>query len=176
MILGAAVFYGGAQLGITSWIVHYMSERFNNADLGSVCLSVYWITATISRIVAPKMPLPPKKLLVYGTGIAGIAHLLGVISGSAIAMLIATGVIGLASGLFIPMLVAESSRGNEHRTSLSTSAVFLLLCASRMTMPLMMGAASASSMAAAMILPAIATILSAACCFFATVFESKGKM
>lgn len=176
MILGAAILYGGAQLGITSWVVHYMSERFNNADLGSVCLSVYWITATISRLAAPKIPLPPKKLLAYGTAIAGVAHLLGVVCGSAAAMLIATGVIGLASGLFIPMLVAESSRGNEHRTSLSTSAVFLVMCASRMIMPLMMGAASARSMAAAMILPAAATILSAVCCGFAMVFENKGKM
>lgn len=176
MILGAALCYGGAQLGITSWVVHYMSERFSNADMGSVCLSVYWITATLSRLAAPKIPLPPKKLLVYGTAIAGVAHLLGVISGSAVAMLIATGVIGLASGLFIPMLVAESARGNEHRTSLSTSAVFLVMCASRMIMPLMMGAASASSIAAAMILPAIATLLAAACCFLASVFESKGRM
>ena len=176
MILGAAIFYGGAQLGITGWVSYYIENRFGNADMGSACLSVYWITATVSRLIAPKIPLPPKKLLIYGTAVAGVAHLLGVISGSAVAMLIATGVIGIASGLFIPMLVAEAARGNESCTSLSTSAVFLLMCASRMVMPLMMGAASAKSIAAAMIIPAVATLLAAGCCFFATVFEKKHKI
>ena len=176
MLLGAAICYGGAQLGITSWVARYFTVRFNNADMGSVCLSVYWITATLSRLIAPKIPLPPKKLLVYGTAIAGVAHVLGVVTGSAVAMLIATGVIGITSGLFIPMLVAEAARGNETRTSLTTSALFLVMCASRMVMPLMMGAASANSIAAAMIIPAVATLIAAAFCFLANVFEQKGKM
>lgn len=176
MILLAAIFYGGAQLGVIGWVDYYIETRFGNADLGSTCLMVYWITATVSRLIAPKIPLPPKKLLVCGTAIAGVAHVLGVISGSAVAMLIATGVIGIASGLFIPMIVAEAARGNEDRTSLTTSAVFLVMCASRMVMPLLMGAASAKSIAAAMIIPGAATIIAAAFCLFAVVFENKGKM
>ena len=176
MILLAALFYGGAQLGITSWVVHYMTERFDMGDMGSACLSVYWVSATLSRLIAPKIPLHPKKLLIYGTAIAGLAHVLGVVFASPIAMLIATGVIGITSGLFIPMLVAEAARGNENCTSLSTSAVFLIMCFARMVLPLMMGAASAKSIAAAMLIPAFATIAAAAFCLRAVVFEKKGKL
>ena len=82
-------------------------------------------------------------------------------------MLVCTGLLGLVSGLCIPVIVAEAALGNADKTALSTSAVFLLMGVSRMVMPLIMGAVAAASITNAMLLPAGAAIISAVFCWLA---------
>lgn len=167
MLLAAIVFYAASQLGLVNWVVRYMSVRFNNADLGSVCMSVYWVCTAICRLFSSKLPFASHKMLVVGAAGAGVFHFIGVISGNAIVMLVCTGLLGLVSGLCIPVIVAEAALGNADKTALSTSAVFLLMGVSRMVMPLIMGAVAAASITNAMLLPAGAAIISAVFCWLA---------
>lgn len=167
MLLAAIVFYAASQLGIVNWIVRYMSVRFDAADLGSVCMSVYWVCVAICRMFCSRLPFSPHKMLVAGAAGAGIFHGIGVLSGNPWVMLVCTGLLGLVSGLCIPVIVGEAALGNEDKTALTTSAIFLLMGISRMLMPLIMGAVAANSITTAMLLPAAAALLSAVFCHMA---------
>ena len=75
--------------------------------------------------------------------------------------------IGVVSGQYIPVMISEATRGNEDRTSLITSGLFLAMGFGRMTMPLCMGAISATSLFTAMLIPAAVSLLCALCCHLA---------
>ena len=167
MLLAGTIFYAASQLGLINWIVRYISVRFGAADLGSIGMSAYWICAALCRMFCSKLPFKPHKMLVAGAIGAGLFHAVGVLSGSAIIMIICSGLVGLVSGLCIPVLVSEAAIGNEDRTALSTSALFLLMGLSRMLMPLLMGAVAANSIIISMLLPAGAALISALFCALA---------
>lgn len=163
LFLAAAAFYAASQLGLLNWVVRYTSVQFNDAQTGSLCLTAYWICTTICRLVTPHLPFKPGKMLVIGMLGAAVFNVIGVISGNAIGMLIASALIGISSGQYVPVMISEATKGNEDRTSLITSGIFLLMGLARMVMPLGMGAVSSSSLAIAMILPAAAALLCALC-------------
>ena len=167
MLMIGTIFYAASQLGLINWIVRYMSVRFDAPDLGSIGMSAYWICATICRMFCSKLPYAPHKMLVVGCIGAGVFHAIGVISGSPIVMIICSGLVGIVSGLCIPVLVSEAAIGNEDRTALSTSSLFLLMGLSRMLMPLLMGAVAASSIVSCMLLPAASALIGAVFCALA---------
>ena len=165
--LAAAAAYAASQLGMLNWVVRYTTVQFNDAQTGSLCLTAYWVCTTICRLVTPHLPFKPGKMLVLGMLGAAVFNVLGVLSGSAVGMLVACALIGVVSGQYIPVMISEATRGNEDRTSLITSGIFLLMGLSRMVMPLGMGAVSSASLTAAMMLPAGAAILCALCSLMA---------
>lgn len=165
--LAAAACYAASQLGLLNWVVRYTSVQFNDAQTGSLCLTAYWVCTTICRLVTPRLPFKAGRMLVVGMLGAAVFNVIGVISGSAIGMLIASALIGIISGMYIPVMISEATRGNEDRTSLITSGIFLLMGLARMVMPLGMGAVSSSSLTAAMMLPAAAALLCALCSYIA---------
>lgn len=165
--LGGAAFYAASQIGLLNWVVRYTTVQFNDAQTGSMCLTAYWVCTTVCRLVTPRLPFKPGKMLVVGMIGAAAFNALGVVSGSAVGMLIASGLIGVISGMYIPVMISEATRGNEDKTSLVTSAIFLLMGLARMVMPLGMGAVGAFSLDAALLLPAAAALLCAACSFLA---------
>ena len=163
LFLAAAAFYAASQLGLLNWVVRYTTVQFNDAQTGSLCLSAYWICVTICRLVTPHLPFKPGRILVVGMLGAAIFNVIGVISGSAVGMLIASALIGVISGQYVPVMISEATRGNEDRTSLITSGIFLLMGLARMVMPLGMGAVSSTSLSIAMLLPAGAALACALC-------------
>ena len=171
-LLGAALFYAAAQCGLVSWVVRYTSVVFNDPQIGSYCLSAYWICTTISRLVVPRLPFKTGTLLVFGSLGACVFHLIGVLSGNAVGLVIGSALIGLTSGHCIPVMLGEAAVGNEDRTSLTTSGMFLMMGLARMVMPLIMGAASTGSMTIAMLLPALTALL----CMFSCAFAVKAKV
>ena len=165
--LGGAAFYAASQIGLLNWVVRYTTMQFNDAQTGSMCLTAYWVCTTVCRLVTPRLPFRPGRMLVVGMIGAAVFNALGVVSGSAVGMLIACGLIGVISGMYIPVMISEATKGNEDKTSLVTSAIFLLMGLARMVMPLGMGAVGALSLDAALLLPAVAALLCAACSFLA---------
>lgn len=165
--LAAAALYAAAQIGLLGWVVRYTSVQFNDPQTGSMCLTAYWVCTTVCRLVTPRLPFKPGKMLVVGGLSACVFHVIGILSGSAVGMLIASGIIGLTSGQWIPVMISEATRGNEDRTSLITSGIFLVMGLARMLIPLGMGAVSTSSLAAAMMLPAASALLCAAFSYMA---------
>ena len=165
--LAAAAFYAASQLGLLNWVVRYTSVQFGDAQTGSLCLTAYWVCTTICRLVTPRLPFKANHMMVIGMLGAAVFNVIGVLSGSAAGMLAASALIGIISGMYIPVMISEATKGNEDRTSLITSGIFLLMGLSRMVMPLGMGAVSASSLTAAMMLPAAAALLCALCSYIA---------
>jgi len=163
LFLAAAAFYAASQIGLLNWVVRYTSVQFNDAQTGSLCLTAYWVCTTICRLVTPHLPFQPGKMMVIGMLGAAVFNVIGVISGSAVGMLLASALIGIISGQYIPVMISEATRGNEDRTSLITSGIFLLMGLARMVMPLGMGAVSSASLAIAMLMPAVAALLCALC-------------
>lgn len=167
LFLAAAAFYAASQLGLLNWVVRYTTVQFNDAQTGSLCLTAYWVCTTVCRLVTPHLPFKPGKMMVIGMLGAAVFNVIGVLSGSAVGMLVASALIGIISGQYIPVMISEATRGNEDRTSLITSGIFLLMGLSRMVMPLGMGAVSSASLSIAMMLPAGAALLCALCSLMA---------
>ena len=166
-LLAAGAFYAAAQLGLVNWVAYYETVRFNAVNLGSACVSAYWICCAVCRLFSGRLPFKPEKMLIAGAALGGVFHAAGILSGDAVVMVIASGLVGLVSGLCIPVLLSEAAWGNSDMTSLTTSGIFLIMGVARMLMPLGMGAVAAGSIVAAMLLPALASVISAVLCAFA---------
>lgn len=174
LLIITSMLYSGSQLGIAGWMVRYMTVRFDAAELGSVCVSIFWICATISRFLAPKLRVRPIKLFIGGTLCGGVMHALGVIVGVPAFMPVVVGICGLVSGHCLPVLIGEAAVGNEDRTSLSTSVMLFATSIARILAPILLGAVTTSvSAASAMMLPAVMALLAA---FFAYLAAKPSKV
>lgn len=156
-----------SQLGLVNWAVRYEAVRFNAPDTGSLCVSAYWICCTLCRLTAPNLRVKPIVIAAGGSVLGGLFHAAGVLSGSPVLMVIASGLIGLVSGAVLPVILAEAAYGNENMASLTTSSIFLSKAAFRMVMPLFMGAMAAASITGAMLLPAVTSLLAGGACLWA---------
>lgn len=161
LLLAAAALYGVSQTGLINWVVRYTAVRFDNAEMGSLCVSAYWICCAFCRLFSPNLKIQPSVLLVAGAALGGVFHAAGVLSGSAAFMVVASGLVGLVSGVCLPVILSEAAIGNEDMTSLTTSGIFLIMGVSRMLMPLLMGAVAESSIVVSMLLPALTSLLTA---------------
>lgn len=161
LLLLSGIFYSATQAGLMTWLVRYMTVRFDAELLGATAFSVYWIFSTLSRFLAPRIKVSPIKLHIYGVLLSGIFQAAGVLSGSAAVMCIAAGAIGLVSGQCMPMLVNEGSSRYPGRTLLPTTVMLLTMRAAGMLIPLLMGAVSGfSSITVSMYIPVATAILS----------------
>jgi hypothetical protein len=161
LLLASGIFYAATQAGLMTWLVRYMTVRFDAELLGATAFSVYWIFSTLSRFLSPRINMPPIKLHIYGVLLSGVFQAAGVLSGSAVVMCIATGAIGLVSGQCMPMLVNEGSSRYPGRTLLPTTVMLLTMRAAGMLIPLLMGAVSGfSSITVSMYIPVATAFLS----------------
>lgn len=140
LLIVSSMLNAAAQTGLIVWIVRYMTLQFDAESFGSFSVSVFWICATISRFVAPRIKVRPLKIYAIGALLAGLFNMLGVLSGSSIIMCIMIGAIGLVSGHSIPILISEGAVGYKGSTSLPTSILLFSMCLARVVMPLVMGA------------------------------------
>lgn len=158
LLLLVGILYAASQTGIAGWQVRYITLRFDNAQLGSIGVSIFWACATISRFLAPMLPIKPMKLFIGGIILSGIAHAFGVLIETPYAMIVAAGIVGILSGPSMPVLLGEAAKGNEGITSLTTSAMLFVMCISRMITPLVLGELTTTSVVLAMLVPAFAAI------------------
>ena len=121
MFLGAA-----SQNGIIVWTVRYVSTSLESLELAPICLSVFWIASTISRIFAPYLPFRSIEVITVGAITSGIAWGIGILSETPDGVLIACIVAGLASGCCMPMLLNEGAVFNRNNTGLITSVLMIV--------------------------------------------------
>lgn len=165
LLLGCAALTTMVQGGVNCWIVRYMFLAHDRGALGATCLTVYWIAATVNRFLAPRLRVRPLVMLMGGSLLASLFLGAGILSGSAAAMCVCVGLVGLVTGHFIPMIVSVSAEGYRGSTTLTTSAVMLVMGVVRVLLPLTMAALTdAVSVSAGMALPAVAGVLGAALC------------
>lgn len=159
LVVLCACFYGASQNGLLTWLVRYMKLQFNAEALGSLTVSIFWVCATLSRFVAPRLRAAPMKIVAFGLAVAAATHTAGVLSGSPAVMLVMTAINGLASGQCLPMLIHVSLSRYPQNTSTPTALIVLINRVGLMVMPTVIGAAAALSMTFGMLLTSAASLL-----------------
>ena len=135
MLLAAA-----AQNGILVWTVRYVSNTLGDLELAPVCLSVFWVASTVSRIFSPRLPWRPIRTLFVGSVIAGAAWCTAIMIGTPVGVLAGCAAAGLAGGCGIPLLLNEGAVFNRNNTGLTTSTLMIVKTIGQMLNPLLIAA------------------------------------
>lgn len=160
LLLACGAMCAMVQTGVTCWVARYMLLAHHNGTLGAACLTIYWVAATVNRFLAPRLRARPLLLILGGGALSAIFLTLGILSGSAAVMCACFGLLGLSTGHFSPMMVAECARGYQGSTTLTTSAYMFVTGVSRVIIPLLMAALTdAVSVEIGMAAPALAGVL-----------------
>ncbi len=176
LMLLATMLYSVTESGLLIWVVRYLTLQYDAEALGSVALSLYWVFATLSRFLAPRLPLRPLKLFLLGLVLAGAFLAVGVLSGSAVVMCVMCGVIGLVSGHCVPMILSEASADDPENSSLIASSFLVSMCATRSVSSLLMGAlASWAGLRIMMLAPAVCAWLAALVVLITLRAERRGS-
>lgn len=137
LVLLVCMFLGAAsQNGILVWTVRYVSASLGSLEIAPVCLSIFWIASTVSRIFAPYLPFLPMQIIATGGVISGIAWGLGIWSETPYGVLGACAAAGLASGCCMPMLLNEGAVFNRNNTGLTTSVLMIVKTAGQILCPI----------------------------------------
>lgn len=150
------------QTGLTCWIARYMFVVHGSDALGATCLTIYWVAATVNRFLAPRLRVRPLVLILGGGLLSAVFLAAGILSGSAAVMCLCFGLLGLVTGHFMPMMVAECARGYQGSTTLTTSMYMFVTGIARVVVPILMADLSqAVSIRAGMSVPIFAGLLGA---------------
>lgn len=160
LLLLTTVMTNMVQTGLTCWIARYMFLAYGEVALGATCLTLFWIAATASRFVMPRLKLRPLTIVMVGAFCATVLLSGGILSGSATVMCVAVCLCGFVSGPFMPMLIAECATGYQGKTTLTTSLMMIVGGVARLAVPLLTASVtSAVSATAGMLVPAVFAVL-----------------
>lgn len=160
LLLLTTVMTNMVQTGLTCWIARYMFLAYGEVALGATCLTLFWIAATASRFVMPRLKLRPLTIVMVGAFCATVLLSGGILSGSATVMCVAVCLCGFVTGPFMPMLIAECVTGYQGKTTLTTSLMMIVGGVARLAMPLLTASVtSAVSAIAGMLVPAVFAVL-----------------
>lgn len=162
LLLLAGAFACCSQSALLSWIVRYMTLRFDAAQLGALSISAFWVCATINRFCVARVKVPPMKLLAYGAVLVSVFLAIGVFSAKPIVMCVMAGAAGLSSGHFMPVLFSECAAGYEGKTTFTTSVIMTVMGFVRIITPLLAAFAGSNiSVSAGIALSAFAAVVAA---------------
>lgn len=160
LLLLTTVMTNMVQTGLTCWIARYMFLAYGDVALGATCLTLFWIAATASRFVMPRLKLRPLTIVMVGAFCATVLLSGGILSGSATVMCVAVCLCGFVTGPFMPMLIAECATGYQGKTTLTTSLMMIVGGVARLAVPLLTASVtSAVSATAGMLVPAAFAVL-----------------
>lgn len=160
LLLLTTVMTNMVQTGLTCWIARYMFLAYGEVALGATCLTLFWIAATASRFVMPRLKLRPLTIVMVGAFCATVLLSGGILSGSAMVMCVAVCLCGFVTGPFMPMLIAECATGYQGKTTLTTSLMMIVGGVARLAVPLLTASVtSAVSATAGMLVPAAFAVL-----------------
>lgn len=160
LLLFTTVMTNMVQTGLTCWIARYMFLAYGEVALGATCLTLFWIAATASRFVMPRLKLRPLTIVMVGAFCATVLLSGGILSGSATVMCVAVCLCGFVTGPFMPMLIAECATGYQGKTTLTTSLMMIVGGVARLAVPLLTASVtSAVSATAGMLVPAVFAVL-----------------
>ncbi len=160
LLLLTTVMTNMVQTGLTCWIARYMFLAYGEVALGATCLTLFWIAATASRFVMPRLKLRPLTIVMVGAFCATVLLSGGILSGSATVMCVAVCLCGFVTGPFMPMLIAECATGYQGKTTLTTSLMMIVGGVARLAVPLLTASVtSAVSATAGMLIPAVFAVL-----------------
>jgi len=126
IIILIGFFFASHQIGLTVWIVRYLTVYKNISGIGAYILSAYWIGALISRVLLPKLVTSPKTVLVWGTLISGILLTIELIVSNALLSGILMMLVGVSEGLVVPMVVDCACEIDRSNSALSCSTLIFV--------------------------------------------------
>jgi len=162
IILLALFLYTCSFNGLIVWIIRYMKVVLNDTVHGAWALAAYWVFAALSRFFAPRLKLPPRKLLLFGVPIGAAALLLGLVTRNPAVIIVCCGIDGLLSGHGVPTLITMGCARYRDRSSLPSSLLVIMMYLAFAAMPAAMAAvAAASSLQQSMYLSVFCALASA---------------
>lgn len=117
------VMYYGHQIGLTMWIVRYITIYMGEPKWGAYGLTFFWIGAFLSRIILPRLIKTHRTLLLYGNLTAAILLGIGVLIGNGKLFCFLVFLDGFAEGTTIPMLVDYACSLDRSRSAVACSSV-----------------------------------------------------
>jgi len=132
----ALFFYSGNQRTLVVWIKRYVEIHLNITVWGAYALSAMWLGIAISRLlIAPNKRMSSALKICFGNLISAIALAAGLLSGSAQVIVAATLMVGLSSGLTIPLIVAMCCGWHQGKTALGTLMPYMAMYISNVLFP-----------------------------------------
>ena len=165
LVLGLLITMG--QAGTLSWIVRYMTLEYDAQTLGTLCITIFWICATVNRFVMPYIKIPKKTMIAGGTLVFGIALLAGILVNDPVFMCVMVGVAGLAGGHLVPFTLILAAEGYQGNTTLTTSVLQFAFGIGRVIVPILIAFVKTEiSMKAGMCIPVAASFIALIICLF----------
>jgi MFS family permease len=162
--VGLTVLFGGFQSGVVVWVVQYFKDVFGSGQIAAgLALTAYWLGTGIVRLlfgITPLRKLAARPLAIYGSLIAGLFLIIGLLTQNYYITLVCVFVSGCTTAPVLPRTMGLVSSWYRDNSGLASSAVFSSLYLSFAFVPLLMGSmASAWSLHALILVPAVCTIL-----------------
>ena len=141
----ATFFYGGNQTTIAVWIKRYVETHLNAPAWGAYALSAMWLGTAICRLViSPNIKASSQRKIFFGNIITAIVLAAGLLGGSAGGIAAASLVVGLSSGLTLPLLLANGCEWFPEKTAFGTLMPFTAFFMASVVFPPLSGLVSDS--------------------------------
>ena len=132
--------YAGNQTTLAVWIKRYVEIHIDEPAWGAYALSIMWLGIALSRlIVSPGIKASSPMKIGVGNFVSAIALAAGLISGSAQGIIAASFVVGLGSGLTIPLILALGCEWHQEKTAFGTMMPFTAFFISSVVFPPLSG-------------------------------------
>lgn len=162
LLVSCAFLYGSHQIGITVWIVRYISDYLETPQWGPIALSAFWIAIATSRLMCSRLKISKYAMLWKGHLLSGIVVVLGVLSGNGFIMMICTGICGFAEGAILPLTLDIACHWTIEKTSVGSSVILFAHYMGSIITPLIMALViSEISIKAGMIIPGVLSLMAA---------------
>lgn len=131
------IFFGAmAQSGIIVWLIRYVSEFLGSPANAAICLSVFWITTTISRFIIHLLPFTPSQIMTFGALVSAVIWGIAIYISNPIIILIASALVGLLSGSCIAITIGIGTKIRPESTGLATSTIMIIKTVGQMISPI----------------------------------------
>ena len=111
-------FYGGNQSTMSVWVKRCVETQFSAGVWGAYALSAMWLGTAISRLViSPNIRASSLRKICVGNAVSALALAAGLLSNSAGGIAAASLVVGMSSGLTIPLILALGCEWHKDRTA-----------------------------------------------------------
>ena len=160
LLLCTAFLFGAHQIGISSWIMRFVSVDIGAPAYGALALSMFWAGTAVSRLVSTLIPFARTKKIFLGFLCTSIFITVGVVAKNGLLMVVCCLLAGLSEGPILPLMLDMSCTWERENTSLGSTMLLFALYIGFIIMPVLIGKVAALvSLSAAMMMTVLASIL-----------------
>ena len=149
------------QVGITVWVVRYVSTYLGQPGIAALCLSMFWLAGMVSRFIMPRIKARTEVKILVGAIGGSITWTIGVLAGTGAAMLACCFLTGLLAGSLLPLNISIGTSMFPEKTGMVTAMLTFMKNLGSMVSPIIVGSLLTR-------LPARTAILTAAVMYFLT--------